>query len=71
MPIVVKCNRSLYTNDKCLVFQSENIKYIEKQANFAKIFDWFVDNNASIHFGEDNAKSILIVSKRKMKKFPS
>ena len=36
--------------------------------NFYSSFDWFVDNKLSIHFGEDKTKSILFVSKRKIKK---
>ena len=59
-----------YMPDACLVFQSKNVKDIEKQLNedFANIYDWFVDNKLSIHFGEDKCKSILLASKRKMKK---
>ena len=26
---------------------------------YANVCDWFVDNNLSIHFGEDKAKCIL------------
>ena len=35
-------NISLYADDTCLVFQSKNVKDIEKQLNedFANIFDW-------------------------------
>ena len=59
-----------YVNDTCLVFQSKNVKDIEKQLNkdFANICDWFVDNKLSIHFGEDKTKSILFATKRKIKK---
>ena len=44
-----------YMPDTCLVFRSKNVKDIEKQLNedFANIYDWFVDNKLSIHFGED------------------
>ena len=31
------------------------------------MFDWFVDNKLSIHFGEDKTKSILFASKHKIK----
>ena len=70
MSTAVKCNLLLYANDTCLVFQSKNVKDIEKQLNedFANICDWFVDNKLSIHFGEDKIKSILFASKRKIKK---
>ena len=59
--IAVKCNLLLYAADICLVFQSKNVKIIEKQLNgdFANICDWFVDNKLHIHFREDRTKSIL------------
>ena len=55
MPMAVKCDLFLYADDTCLVFQSKNVKDIEKQLNenFANICDWFVDNKLIIHFGED------------------
>ena len=70
MPMAVKCDLFLYADDTCLVFQSKNVKDIEKQLNedFANICDWFVDNKLSIHFGEDKTKSILFASKHKIKK---
>ena len=39
MPMAVKCNLFLYADDTCLVFQSKNVKDIEKQLNedFANI----------------------------------
>ena len=57
--------------DTCLVFQSKNVKDIEKQLNedFANIYDWLIDNKVSIHIGQDNTKSILFGSERKIKKF--
>ena len=70
MPMALKCNLFLYVDDTCLLFQSKNVKVIEKQLNvdFANICDWFVDSKLSIHFGEDKIKSILFASKRKIKK---
>ena len=70
MPMAVKYNLFLYADDTCLVFQSKNVKDIEKQLNedFAHICDWLVDNKLSIHFGEDKTKSILFTSKSKIKK---
>ena len=70
MPMAVKCNLFLYADDTCLVFQSKNVKDIEKQLNedFANICDWFVDNKLSIHFGEDKTKFILSAFKLKIKK---
>ena len=42
MPMAVKCNLFLYADDTWLVFQSKNVKDIEKQLNedFANICDW-------------------------------
>ena len=70
MPLVVKCDLSLYADDTCLVFQSKNVKDIVKQLNeaFANICDWFNDNKLSIHFSEDKTKSILFASKCKIEK---
>ena len=68
----VKPNLLLYANDSCLVFQEKYVIEIEKQLNgdFANICEWFVDNRLSNRFGEDKAKFILFVSKRKIKKVP-
>ena len=33
MPMAIKCDLFLYVNDTCLVFQSKNVKGIEKQLN--------------------------------------
>ena len=70
MPMAVKCDLFLYADDTCLVFQSQNVKDIERQLNedFANICDWFVDNKLSIHCGEDKTKSILFASKLKIQK---
>ena len=35
--------------------------------NFSKTCDWFIDNNWSIHFGENKTKSILFSSKCTLK----
>ena len=54
MPMAVKYDLFLYADDTCLVFQSKNVKDIEKQLNedFSNICDWFVDNKLTIHLGE-------------------
>ena len=69
MSQVVKCRLFSYADDSCLVCQHKDINEIEKQLNvdFSNMSDWFVDNQLSIHFGEDKAKSILFVSKFKGK----
>ena len=70
MSQAVKCNLFLYADDTCLVCQHNDINEIEKQLNkdFESICDWFVDNKLSIHFGDDEAKSILFATKFKIKK---
>ena len=67
--MAVKCNLFLYADDTCLVFQSKNVKDIEKQLkeDFAHICDCFVDNKLCIHLGEDKTKSIFFASKSKIK----
>ena len=70
MSQAVKCNLFLYAGDTCLVCQHNDINDIEKQLNkdFENICDWFVDNKLSIHFGDDKTKSILFVTKFKIKR---
>ena len=36
-------------------------------SDFENIYDWFLDNKLSIHFGEGKTKSILFGSQRKIK----
>ena len=66
----VKCNLFLYADDTYLVCQHKDINETEKQLNkdFESICDWFVDNKLSIHFGDDNIKSILFATISKIKK---
>ena len=61
---------SFIADDACLVCQHKGINEIEEQLNkdFESIWDWFVDNKLSIRFGDDKTKSILFVSKFKIKK---
>ena len=49
----------LYADNSCLLFQHKNVTEIKKQLtkDFSNICDCFVDNNLSIHFGEDKTKS--------------
>ena len=70
MPQSVDCDLYLYADDSCLVFQHKNVKEIEKQLNkdFSSLYDWFLDNKLSIHFGEEKTKSIIFANKRKVKK---
>ena len=61
MSQAVECNLYLYADDSGLLVQHKSVK---KRLN---IYDWFVDNKLTIHFGEDKAKSILFSSKRNLK----
>ena len=70
--MTLKSNLFLYADDSCLAFQGKDIIEIEKELNedFTNICEWFVDDRLSFHFGEDQAKSILFISKRKIKRVP-
>ena len=70
MSQAVKCNLFLYADGTCLVCQHKVINEIEKQLNkdSESICDWFIDNKLSIHFGDDETKSILFATKFKIKK---
>ena len=48
---------------------TQRIDEIEKQLNkdFENIFDWFVHNKLSTHFGKNTTKSILFGSKQRSK----
>ena len=65
----VKCDLFLYADNTCLVCEHKDINKTENQLNedFCNICDWFVDNELSIHFGQDKTKSILFASKFKRK----
>ena len=69
MSQAVKYHLFLYVDYSCLVCRHKDINEIEKQlkVDFFIICDWFVDNQLSIHFGEDKTKSILFPSKFKTK----
>ena len=43
--MAMKCNPFLYADDTYLVFQSDNVKDIEKQLNedLQNMWDWFAD----------------------------
>ena len=50
-----------FVNIKILINKTEN----QLNEDFYNIYDWFMDNKLSIHFGEDKTKSILFASKFK------
>ena len=58
----------LYANDTCIFYKHEGIK-IENVLNkaFSSLCQWFIDNNLSVHFGEDKTKSILFSKRRGLK----
>ena len=60
----------IHADDSCLVFQHKHVIDIETHLNndFSNLYEWFLDNKLSIHFGEEKTKSNLFGTKRKLKK---
>ena len=58
------CELLLYSDSTCLIFQHKDITEIETTLNkiFSMLYDWFVDDKLSIHFGEDKTKSISLAA---------
>ena len=52
---------NLYDDDRCIYYQHRDIQKIENVLNkeFSSLFEWFINNKLSIHFGEDKTKAIL------------
>ena len=73
MKQAVDCNLFLYADDSCLVYQHKDVKEIERNLNknFSNVFDWFVDNKLSIHFGEEKTKCIIFGTKHRLNKVNS
>ena len=69
MPQAVNSELLLYADDTCLIYMGKNIQKIEEQLNldFTSLFEWFIDNKLSVHFGEEKTKSILFGTKRQLK----
>ena len=65
----VASNSLLYGDDTCIDFQYKNVTEIEKQPlrDFSSLYDWFVDNKLSVHFGQEKTKSILFGTKPKLR----
>ena len=59
----------LYADDTCIFYQHEDINKIENVLNeeFSSLCQWFIDNKLSIHFGEDETKSILFSKTRDLR----
>ena len=69
MTQAIKSTLLLYVDDTCILYQYKEVDRIEKQLNKDCKYrgDWFADNKLSINFCEDNTKSILFASKRRLK----
>ena len=67
--VPVASDSLLYANDTCIVFQYKKVTEIEKQPlrDFSSLCDQFVDNNLSVHFGQEKTKSILFGTKHKLR----
>ena len=62
MPQAVTLSLLLYEDDSCILYQHKEVDEIEKQLNkdFKNIFDWFVDNNQSMHFGKNKTSRYFL-----------
>ena len=69
MPQAVKSDLLLYADDTCLMYTGKDIKTIEEQLNtdLSSLCDWFINNELSVHFGEEKTESILFGTKRQLK----
>ena len=69
LPQAVVSDLLLYADDTCIVSQHKSETGIEKQLirDFSSLCHWFVDNNLSIHFGQDKTKSISFGTKHKLR----
>ena len=70
MPQTVSSELLLYADDTCLFFMGKDSKTTEDQLNedFNSFCEWFIDNKLSIHFGEEETKSILFGTKQLLHK---
>ena len=52
------CGLRLYADDTCILYSHQYIKFIERNLNydFNNLYEWFIDNKLSIHFGEAKLK---------------
>ena len=49
------------------MYTGKDIK-IQLNTAFSSLWDWFIDNKLSVHFGQEKSKSILFGTKRQLKK---
>ena len=70
MKQAVSSNILLYADASCLFFQHKYVTEIETHLNndLSNLCECFLDNELSIHFGEDKTKSILFSTKCKLRK---
>ena len=70
MSQAVKCKPFPYTDNTCLVCQHNDINEFENQLNknFESIFDWFANNELSIHFGDDKISLYFLELNSKLKR---
>ena len=45
----------------CIFYQDKDVEKIEKILNkeYSSLYEWFIDNKLSIHFGDDKVKTIF------------
>ena len=57
----------LYAEDTCILYSHRNVTFLKRILNFDfnNLFEWFIDNRLSIHFGEDKTKNILFKRRNK------
>ena len=65
----VDCDLLLHADNSCLIFTGPDLKTIEanRNMNFNSLSIWFFENKLCIHFGEDETKSIVFGSQKKLK----
>ena len=70
MPQAVDCDLFLYADDTFFLFQHKDLERTKEKLtkNFSNVYDWFVDNKLSIHFGENRTQSILFSTKNRKRK---
>ena len=51
----------MHTEHRSIFYQHQDFTKIKNVLNkkFANVWDWFVDNKLSIHFGEDKTECIF------------
>ena len=61
----------LYVDDACIFNQHEDVNKIKNILNeeFSSLCQWFIGNKLSVHFGEDETKSILFSKTRGLREF--